>query len=478
MSVRVRFAPSPTGHLHVGGARTALFNWLLARKAGGTLILRIEDTDRERSADAMTRDIIEAVEWMGLDWNEGPIRQSERLDRHRAVADALLESRHAYRCFCSPEELAQRRRAGSGTPDEWKYDRRCLSLSEDAIAARTAAGRPAAVRFHVPEGSVGFTDAVFGPIRKSGEELEDFVLVRSTGQPTYLLSVVADDLDMAVSHVVRGADHIANTPKQLLLYRALGRTPPVFAHVPLILGSDRTRLSKRHGAAAVLAYRDAGILPEALVNFLALLGWSDGTDREIFDRASLVDAFSLDGISRSNAVFDGDKLSWFNGRYIHSLPPAELAVRVAPAMKSAGVWEDRFEGPDRDWLERVLALIRPRFRSLDALAAEVETYAGERVEYEPAAIEKFFNDPRLADYLPALAERLNNVERFDLESTESALRTLAGELGVRAGLLINASRVALTGQSVAPGIFDVMVMLGRAKTVGRLRVSKALLSSS
>ena len=478
MSVRVRFAPSPTGHLHVGGARTALFNWLLARQAGGTLILRIEDTDRERSADSMTRGIIEALEWMGLDWDEGPIRQSERLDRHRAVADALLESGHAYRCFCSPEELARRRRAGSGTTGEWTYDRRCLSLSVDAVAARMASGRPAAIRFRVPEGAVGFEDAVFGQIRKRGEELEDFVLVRSTGEPTYLLGVVADDLDMAVSHVVRGADHISNTPKQLLLYRALGRTPPVFAHVPLILGPDRTRLSKRHGAAAVLAYRDAGILPEALVNFLALLGWSDGTDREIFDRASLIDAFSLGGVSRSNAVFDGDKLSWFNGRYIHSLPAAELAVRVAPVMRGAGVWEDRFEAADRGWLEQLLATIRPRFRSLDALAAEVGTYAGEDIDYEQAAVEKFFNDPSLAEYLPALAERLENIERFDLESTESALRTLAGELGTRAGLLINASRVALTGKSVAPGIFDVMVILGREKTVRRLRASIARISLS
>jgi glutamyl-tRNA synthetase len=317
---------------------------------------------------------------------------------------------------------------------------------------------------------VRFEDAVFGNLEKAGEELEDFVIVRATGQPTYQLGVVADDLDMRISHVVRGADHIANTPKQILLYRALGATPPRFAHVPLILGPDRSRLSKRHGATSVLAYRDEGIPAEAFVNFLALLGWSDGTDREMFAPEDLADVFSLDGVQRSDAVFDPDKLSWFSGQYINALPVEALLVRLKPFMEARGVWEDRFgEGSGREWLTGVVALIRPRYRSLVTLAAEIATYSGDDVDFEDAAIEKFLKDPNLKDYLPRLAERLEMLESYDARTTEDALRALADELGVKAGLLINASRVALTGKAVAPSMFDVMAAVGQTRTVRRLR---------
>jgi glutamyl-tRNA synthetase len=469
MAVRVRFAPSPTGYLHVGGARTALFNWLFARKTGGAFVLRIEDTDAGRSDPAMTDQILEALTWMGLDWDEGPHYQSERLGMYREAAARLLSDGRAYHCFCSPELLAAKRREAESRKTDWKYDRTCLGLDGAEVERLLAAGAPAAVRFRVPEGPVAFRDRVYGEIRKEGAELEDFVLVRSGGQPTYQVGVVVDDVDMGITHVVRGADHIANTPKQLLLYRALGETPPEFVHVPLILGRDKSRLSKRHGATSVGAYRDLGCLPEAFDNFLALLGWSDGTDREIFDRAALIEAFSLGGISRTNAVFDSDKLLWLNGQFIQAMAPAELARRLRPFMESEGLWDDRFLGADRGWFEAMLVLIRPRFRSLVDLARATGVYTRESVPIEPAAASKFMSDPALGEYLPELAGRLEALDAFDLETSERAVRSLAEDLGVKAGLLINACRAALTGQTVGPGIFEVMVTLGRERTVSRVR---------
>ncbi len=469
MTVRVRFAPSPTGYLHVGGARTALFNWLFAQKMGGVFVLRIEDTDVERSSADMVEGIFEAMKWMGLDWDEGPYLQSTRVAGYRDRAMRLIRQQQAYYCFCSPASLAAKRARDSSTKVEWKYDRACLSLGEGEIRSRLEKGEPAAVRLKVPDQPVRFDDAVFGPIERGFDEIEDFILLRSDGHPTYHLSVVADDIDMKITHVLRGADHISNTPKQLLLYDAFEVSSPEFVHVPLILGPDKSRLSKRHGATSVLAYRDQGILPEAFRNFLVLLGWSSGTDQEVFNREELIEAFSLGGISKANAVFDAEKLSWFNGRYIKALPLDDLVKRLRPMMDDLGLWEDRFAGTDADWFSAMIGLIRPRFRSLNDVAAAATTYTGERVEYEPPAVERFMKDSKLAEYLPALARRLEALEPFDLETTETALRSLAGELGVKAGLLINASRVSLTGKAVAPGIFDVMVVLGRDKTALRLR---------
>ncbi len=469
MSVRVRFAPSPTGYLHVGGARTALFNWLLARKSQGTFVLRIEDTDVERSSDDMVTGILEAMAWMGLDWDEGPYHQSERVPGYRRAAMELVEEGKAYHCFCSPELLVRKRNQDAKSKVEWKYDRACVSLGDDEVRARLEGGEAAAVRFRVPDGKVRFTDEVFGSIDHDHEEIEDFILLRSDGHPTYHLSVVMDDIDMRISHVVRGADHISNTPKQILLYLAFGRDAPRFVHVPLILGSDKARLSKRHGATSVLAYRDQGVLPEAFRNFLALLGWSPGDDQEMFGTDELIRAFSLEGISRANAVFNPDKLFWFNGQYINDADIGDLVDRLRPDLERVGVWDDRFAGTDRSWLASVIDLIRPRFRSLTDLAGEVRTYVDGDVEFDPAAITRFMKEPRLAQYLPELASRLDALDSFDLAGTEAAVRGLAKELEVKAGLLINASRVALTGKAVAPGMFDVMVVLGRDKTVTRLR---------
>ena len=306
--VRVRFAPSPTGSLHVGGARTALFNWLFARGQGGRFILRIEDTDRERSSPEMVEDILGALQWLGLHWDEGPFLQSERLERYRQAAEQLLSENKAYRCFCSTAELAAKRRAAAASGKTWKYDGTCRDLPPDLVRERCSRGLPGVVRFKVPRaGEVAFEDRIFGRITHRTEQIEDFVLVRSDGMPTYHLGVVLDDLDMKISHVIRGADHISNTPKQILLYRALRRPVPVFAHLPLILGPDRTRLSKRHGATAVTTYRDQGYLPAPFCNFLALLGWSPKNETECLSTEELIRQFSLEGVHKSNAVFDLDK---------------------------------------------------------------------------------------------------------------------------------------------------------------------------
>ncbi len=335
---RVRFAPSPTGYLHVGGARTALFNWLFARHFGGTFILRIEDTDFERSSEAMVDGILEGMRWIGLDWDEGPFFQSRRLPLYQATAQKLIDSGHAYYCFCTKEELEARRAEGTAA----MYDRRCRTLDPAESKQRRLAGEIAAVRFAVPDGSTSWNDAVFGRVEFANAELEDFVLLRSDGIPTYHLSVVADDIDMRLTHIIRGADHISNTPKQILQYRALGAELPTFAHVPLILGPDKTRLSKRHGATSVIAYKDMGIVPEAFRNFLALLGWSPGSkqdtghkDREIFSSDDLVQLFTLDGISKSNAVFDNDKLSWFNTEYIRAYDSNKLLPLIQDEWKAA-----------------------------------------------------------------------------------------------------------------------------------------------
>src|SRR5438132_4991079 len=363
MPPRVRFAPSPTGYLHVGGARTALFNWLFARRLGGTFVLRIEDTDTERSSDEMVSGILEGMRWLGLDWDEGPevggahapYFQSQRYNRHREIAEKLLASGHAYRCYCSPDLLKQKREEAERQRVPWKYDRTCLTLSGDERRRMELSGLRPAVRFLVPTGKTSYVDDVHARIEFDHEQIEDFVILRSDGQPTYQLSVVADDVDMQISHVIRGDDHISNTPKQLLLYDAVGEKPPAFAHVPLILGTDKKRLSKRHGAASVTEYERMGYIPEAMVNFLGLLGWSPGGDREVMTRAEMVDAFALDGISGGNPVFNPEKLDWFNNQHLARLDRAELVERVRPLLQAAGLWSDDLDSVRREWLQRVLA---------------------------------------------------------------------------------------------------------------------------
>lgn len=471
---RVRFAPSPTGYLHVGGARTALFNWLFARHTGGAFILRIEDTDIERSTPEMVEGILHGMRWLGLSWDEGPYHQSERMDLYRANAARLVAAGHAYYCFCTKEFLEQRRSAAQREGRTPMYERTCRKMGVEEAQRRRSAGEPCAVRFAVPEtGVTGWNDAVFGAIEFGNTELEDFVLLRSDGGPTYHLSVVSDDVEMRMTHVIRGADHISNTPKQVLLYQAMDAPLPIFAHVPLILGADKTRLSKRHGATSVMAYRDEGIVPEAFRNFLALLGWSPGdSGKELMSDEEIISRFSLEGISKSNAVFDRAKLDWFNTEYIRAYPAEKLLPLIEEEWKKAN-----FVPQDSD-PQRLLAtidLLKPRARSLKDFAASFRAFFSDDFAIDPGAVAKFLPDAGVRRMLVELAERYAaSSDGFSEASAEQTLRQLAAEKNVKAGALINGARVALTGQAVAPSLFAVMLALGQQRTTERLRAVEKL----
>jgi len=472
--VRVRFAPSPTGYLHVGGARTALFNWLFARHYQGTLVLRIEDTDLERSTFEMVEGILQGMRWLGLDWDEGPYFQTRRMDLYRQTAAKLIASGHAYPCFCTKDDLEKRRAAATAAGRPPKYEGTCRKIPAATAAERRAAGELAAIRFAVPEtGSTSFNDAVFNRVEFANSELEDFVLLRSDGAPTYHLSVVADDVDMRITHIIRGADHISNTPKQVLLYQALGENLPIFAHVPLILGPDKTRLSKRHGATSVVAYREEGIVPEAFRNFLALLGWTppEGTP-EVLGDADLIRLFNLEAISRSNAVFDRAKLDWFNSEYIRAYPAEKLLPLVEDEWNKAGLKPER---TDRDWLLSTIDLLKPRARNLKDFAGPFRAFFSDSFEPDPAAIAKFLKEDSVRQLLAELGGRYAEFSAdFSDAVAEKLLRDFAAEKNVKAGALINGARVALTGQAVAPSLFAVMVALGKEKTVRRLQAAVQL----
>jgi glutamyl-tRNA synthetase len=469
---RVRFAPSPTGYLHVGGARTALFNWLFARHFGGTFILRIEDTDFERSSEDMVQGILDGMRWLGLNWDEGPFFQSQRLPNYHAMAERLRQSGHAYYCFCTKEELEQRRAEAVAAGRPPMYDRRCRLIARGDAEQRAKAGEACALRFAVPEGGVtAFEDAVFGKVEFANAELEDFVLLRSDGVPTYHLSVVSDDLDMRLTHIIRGADHISNTPKQVLQYQALGEPLPVFAHLPLILGPDKSRLSKRHGATSVLAYLDMGIVPEAFRNFLGLLGWTPANaGQEIFSSDELIALFSLDGIARSNAVFDNDKLAWFNTEWIRRYSPQKLLPLIREEWTKAGFVCGRSE---KEILEAI-ALLQPRARNLKDFSGSFRAYFSDDFEYDPAAVTKFLADEWTRTLLTELGDVYQDAAEFSEASTEQTLRAFAESKGVKAGALINGSRVALTGQAVAPSLFAVMIALGKERVVKRLKAAASI----
>ena len=465
---RVRFAPSPTGYLHVGGARTALFNWLFARHFGGTLVLRIEDTDLERSTTEMVDGILQGMQWLGINWDEGPYYQTQRTDLYRAAAAKLIESGAGYYCFCSKDELERRRAKAAEEGRPPRYEGTCRKLNAAEALRRKSAGQAAVVRFAIPDvGSTSFDDAVFGEVEFANNELEDFVLLRSDGSPTYHLSVVADDIDLKITHVIRGADHISNTPKQVLLYQALGATMPVFAHVPLILGPDKTRLSKRHGATSVMSYRDEGIVPEAFRNFLALLGWipPEGTP-EVLGDSELIRLFSLDGISRSNAVFDRAKLDWFNTEYIRAYSAEKLLPLIEEEWKKAGLNPARH---DRDRLLSTIELLKPRARSLKDFAGSFRAFFVDDFDPDPAAVDKFLQVENVRRLLIELGGRYAGSENFSERETEKILRDFAAEKGMKAGALINGARVALTGQAVAPSLFAVMTALGRDTVIVRLK---------
>jgi glutamyl-tRNA synthetase len=494
-TVRVRFAPSPTGYLHLGGARTALFNWLFARKHGGTFILRIEDTDIQRSSEEMVQGILDGMEWLGLDPDEGPFFQSSFLDQHRAAARRLVEEGKAYYDFTPREQtddrtvrarIVDRARSQVGARKE-PNPYRDLPL-EEAIR-RVDAGESAAIRLKISEQGVSrFDDLVYGPQERDHSDIEDLVLIRSDRHPLYNLSVVVDDIEMRITHVIRGQDHLTNTHKQVLIYEALGAPVPQFAHLPLIMAPGREKLSKRkHGeVVSVTAYRDRGFLKEALVNYLALLGWSPGSDQEMISREELIEKFSLEAVNKASAIFNFNekdprdwtdpKALWMNGEYLRAMPLDELVPLVTEQLRRFALWREEFGSGEREWLARTVDLLRARFRTTQDFATLGRPYFSDQFEYEPEAVKKNLKDERLKYLLPGLADRLALLDDFTHDATESALRVYSEEQGVKAGLLINASRTALTGQSVGPGMFDIIVTLGRARSVERLRRAAVLVA--
>ncbi len=462
MSVRVRFAPSPTGFLHVGGARTALFNWLFARQTDGTFILRIEDTDEKRSSEEMVDGIMNGMSWLGLDWDEGPFFQSRRLELYQATARRLLADGHAYRDFSAADAQPDGYRAFRDLPMA-ESDRRADSSEAFAVRFKTPAGK-----------TISFLDLVFGPIEVSSDNLEDFVILRSDGFPTYHLSVVADDSDMKISHVIRGADHLTNTSKHVLLFEALGFSVPTYVHLPLILGPDKKRLSKRHGATSVTEYSQKGMLPEAVRNYLALLGWSPGDDSEILSQDELIHRFDLSRINRANAVFDVSKLEWMNKRYLSAAEPEVLEPYVRRELESHDLWGDRWAGEDRDRFLSILNLLRTRVESLHDFPVYGRAFFTDDFLYEEDAARRYleFSDTAerdlLLDSIRQLRAEYSELPVFDIGSTEEVLRRIAGERGLKVGQFIGAVRVATTGRGQAPGIFDVLITLGRAETLARL----------
>src|SRR5215510_14279391 len=491
MSVRVRFAPSPTGYLHIGAARSALFNWLYARKTGGKFLLRIEDTDLQRSTDESTRSIIEGLEWLGLDYDEELVFQSANAPEHRAAANRLLEEGKAYRDFTPKEQredknvkedIKERARAQEAEGADQRSNP-FRDLPKEESDRRAAAGEPFAVRLKVPtEGQTKFDDIVYGPQERSHAEIEDLVLLRSDGHPLYNLSVVIDDIAMGITHVIRGQDHLTNTHKQILLYEALGAPVPQFAHLPLILAPNKGKLSKRkHGEVVSLTtYRDRGFVPAAFRNFLALLGWSPPDGRELLSKDELVQEFSLEGINRANAIFNfqehdprrwtDDKALWMNAEYIRTMPLDELLPMVKTELRANKLWREEYDDEDSGWLRKTVDLIRQRYFTLKDFSEQGRAYFSDDFDFDEAAVNKNLKkEPRLRELLSGLADKLETVEPFNAETAEAGLRAFTDEAGVKAGLLINGSRTMLTGQAVGPSMFDIFDLLGRDTSVQRLR---------
>jgi glutamyl-tRNA synthetase len=464
---RVRFAPSPTGYLHVGGARTALFNWLFARHTDGTMILRIEDTDRERSTDAHTRVILDGLTWLGITWDEGPLFQGEYGPKHRADAEGLLATGKAYRCFCTQEELAAQRAQAEAAGGAFRYNRRCYQLPEDEVARRVDAGLPFAIRFLLQDEEIAWDDAVHDRISFQGRDLDDFVILRSDGTAIYNLAVVSDDIAMRITHVIRGDDHISNTPKQIALYRALGQPIPVFAHVPMILGTDGKKLSKRHGATAVGDYQDQGIFPAAMRNFLALLGWSPGGDREILPEAEMIELFSLDGIQKKAAVFDPTKLEWMNGQYLSALPATELDAAVRRELGRTGV---AAEGRD---LLPIIDAVKSRSRTILELAERVAVRLDPRRAPLDAKGEALIRKlgAGFAANLLMVADALDRLPAtgWTADAILEGLKQVAETHGLKLGDVMQPVRVALTGSTVSEPVNELLAVVDRNVALERLR---------
>jgi glutamyl-tRNA synthetase len=460
--VRVRFAPSPTGHLHIGGARTALFNWLYARHNKGTFILRIEDTDTTRSTDEYIEAIIEGMKWLGLDWDEGPFRQTERFDVYRSYADKLIQEGKAYYCYCSSEELEARRKEAMAKGLPLKYDGRCRNLKGPESGNKVQG----AVRFKMPqEGRTVVNDLIRGDVVFENTQLDDLIILRSDRTPTYNLTVVVDDVDMKITHIIRGDDHLNNTPKQIHIYKAFGYDIPRFAHLPMILGADKTRLSKRHGATSVMAYQEMGYLPEALMNYLVRLGWSYG-DQEIFTREELEKSFSFENVGKAASVFNPEKLLWLNGQYIIHSKPEELAELVIPFLVKAEIIGEG-QTLDRGWLSRAIVTLQERAKTLIELANSLRYYIAEEIEYNEKAKAKFLNE-KSRDLLIELKDALSSVADFSMQEIEKVFLGMIEKHVIKLGNLAQPVRVAITGGTESPGIYELLEIVGKEKTIRRL----------
>lgn len=482
--VRVRFPPSPTGYLHIGGARTAIYNWLFAKKHNGKLVLRIEDTDAERSTQESIQGILDGLAWLGVTWDEGPYFQSEHAAEHVAAANRLLAEGHAYRCFCSKEELEAKREAAAAAKGDYRYDGTCRNLSPEQVRDREQQELPSVIRFKVPQtsGKVGFDDQVYGRVERSHADIEDFVIVRSNGMPLYLLCNVVDDIRDRISHVIRGQDGLSNTPRQILLYQALGAPLPIFAHMPLTLDLNKAKISKRsHGEiVSVQFYREQGFLPWALVNFLVLLGWSSGDDREIFSREELIEAFSLNGITKSNSIFNyrKDDPKFFtdpkainiNAHYLRTLPVEEIGALVKELFIKEGLWDEAYDGAKKEWFLKTLEMIRERFHTLKDFATLGRAWFADDFSVDEAALAKnVLKHPELKEWLPELADRFAALPEISHDEAERIAREFAEEHQIKPGLPINAARTVITGQNKGPSMFEVFAHFGKERVVTRLR---------
>ncbi|KPJ74573.1 hypothetical protein AMJ52_00180 [candidate division TA06 bacterium DG_78] len=466
--VRVRMAPSPTGFFHVGSARTALYNWLFARHHKGKFILRVEDTDVTRSSKEMIQVILDGLTWLGLNWDEGPYFQSQRVQSYNYYVQQLLKNKSVYYCYCRPEDLEKEKQAAYKQKIDWHYDRRCLYLSPAEREEKEKLNIPKAVRFLVPDKPVEYNDIIHGKVRREASDIEDFIIMRHNGMPTYNLACVIDDYEMGISHVIRAVEHITNTPKQLLLYEALGFKKPAFAHLPLILGEDKKKLSKRHGAVSLMSYRDQGFLPEAMVNFLSLLGWSPGSDKEIMKIGEIIKSFSLERINPANAVFDIKKLEWMNGQYIMNLSVEDLSELLKPYVVKCKFMTKEDLDHRRDWFLKICKLMQPRLRVLSDLEKRSRFFFSDDFDYDKSALSKNCNQntqTMIKKYLISMED----IEPFNADTIEQHLRNFATENNLKARDIIHPVRIFVTGQEGGPGLFETLELVGKDACLKRLK---------
>jgi glutamyl-tRNA synthetase len=468
--IRTRFAPSPTGLLHVGGARTALFNWLYAKKHGGKFLLRIEDTDKNRSSETNTRIILENLRWAGLNWDEEILYQSSRIKIYQKSAFSLLEEGKAYRCFCSYKLLDAKRKRAEKSGSAFLYEQTCRHLSETNIKTNLEKNTPFTLRLKLSEGVTGWIDEIRGEIKINHSELDDFIILRSDGTPIYQLAVVVDDHEMRISNVIRGEDHISNTPKQILLFKAFQWTIPSFAHLPLILGPDGKRLSKRHGSTSIVEFRERGFLPEALINYLSLLGWSPGNDRELMDMDEILGSFSIKNVSKKSSLFDEAKLQWINAHYIRSCEVEKIYPDVKSYLISKNIITEQNIENEKDYILSVIHLMKDRVKTLTDFVEEGIYFFCDPTEFDQKGIKKFLKLSDIWNVIAEYATQLMDQSRYDQESIEKQLREFADEKGISAAKIIHPLRLALTGKTASPGIFELMYLLGKEAVLRRINL--------